>query len=55
MGGSNLSRAYVLELKLQAVYGSFFAVGQLDLHLCFIDLKSGRKITLILDVTCLKW
>ncbi|XP_034701874.1 uncharacterized protein LOC117926727 isoform X2 [Vitis riparia] len=30
------------------------SVGQLDLHLCFIDLKSGRKVTLILDVTCLK-
>lgn len=30
-----------------------FAVEQLDLHLCFIDLNSGAKVTVILDMTCL--
>ncbi|KAK9284775.1 hypothetical protein L1049_023952 [Liquidambar formosana] len=27
---------------------------QLDLQLCFVDFKSGRKVTLTLDMTCLK-
>ncbi|XAR68236.1 hypothetical protein NMG60_11003300 [Bertholletia excelsa] len=29
--------------------------GWLELHLCFIDFKSGRKVTLTFDMSCLKW
>ncbi|KAJ0051400.1 hypothetical protein Pint_01805 [Pistacia integerrima] len=29
------------------------SVEQLNLHLCFIDLNSGAKVTMILDMTCL--
>ncbi|CAL5420019.1 unnamed protein product [Camellia sinensis] len=31
------------------------SVEQLELHLHFIDFSSGRKVALILDMSCLKW
>ncbi|PSS06478.1 Cyclic nucleotide-gated cation channel like [Actinidia chinensis var. chinensis] len=38
-------------------YTSFCSpsVERLELHLHFIDFKSGRKVALALDMSCLKW
>ncbi|KAL7185988.1 hypothetical protein ACSBR2_027858 [Camellia fascicularis] len=48
----------VARVELQNLtYSSFHSpsVEQLELHLHFIDFSSGRKVALILDMSCLKW